>query len=130
MPVVVAIIACVIVAALAIYQIVLLLGAPLARFAWGGEDHYLQPKWRRFAVLAIVLYVVAIVAALGGAEVIRFGPAIAWSLACYLFAAAFFGAFVLTARSRSAIERHVMLPVNVVLAGLFLIVAIAGRVGA
>jgi hypothetical protein len=130
MPVVVAIVACVIVAALAVYQVVLLLGAPLARFAWGGEDHYLQPKWRRFAVLAVVLYVIAIVAALGGADVIRVGPGLAWSLACYLFAAAFFGAFILTARSRSAIERHLMLPVNVVLAGMFLIIAIAGRVNA
>jgi hypothetical protein len=128
MPVVVAIIACVIVSLLAIYQVVLLSGAPLARFAWGGEDHYLQPQWRPYAVLAIVLYVVAMVVALGGADVIRLGPPVAWSIGCYVFAGAFFAAFVLTARSRSAIERHLMLPVNVVVSGMFLIVAIAGHV--
>jgi hypothetical protein len=127
-PQVVAIIASVIVALLAIYQVTLLFGAPLARFAWGGEDHYLQPQWRRFAILAVVLYAIAIVIALGGADIIRIGPALAWSLGCYVFTAAFFAAFVLTARSRSPIERHVMLPVNVVVSGLFLIVAIAGHV--
>ena len=130
MPVVVAVIACVIVAVLAVYQVVLLFGAPLARFAWGGEDHYLQPRFRRYAVLATLLYLVAIVAVLGGANIIRSDPALAWELACYLYSAAFFAAFILTARSRSADERRVMLPVNVVLSGLFLIVAIAGHVKA
>jgi hypothetical protein len=127
-PLVVAIIACVVVAALASYQVSLLLGAPFARFAWGGEDHYLQPRWRRFAVLAVVLYVVGIVVLLGGVDVLRVGPPLVWSLGCYVYTAAFFAAFVLTARSRSAIERHLMLPVNVVLSGMFLIVAIAGHV--
>lgn len=128
MPVVVAITAIVIVALLAIYQVVLLGGAPLARFAWGGEDHYLQPRFRRYAIIALVLYLAAIVVALGGANIIRSGPALAWELCCYLYSAAFFAAFMLTARSRSIDERRVMLPVNVVLSGLFLIVAIAGHV--
>lgn len=128
MPLVVAIIASVAVALLAAYQVALLLGAPLARFAWGGEDHYLQPQWRRFAVLAVVLYLVGIVVLLGGVDVIHAGPPFAWSLGCYIYTAAFFAAFILTARSRSAIERHLMLPVNVVLSGMFLIVAIAGHV--
>jgi hypothetical protein len=126
--VVVAIIAIVMVTALAIYQVVMLFGAPVARFAWGGEDHYLQPQFRRYAILAVVLYLVAIVVALGGANVIRVGPAIGWEVASYLYAGAFFAAFILTARSRSAVERHLMLPINVVLSGLFLIVAIAGHV--
>jgi hypothetical protein len=71
MPVVVAIIASVVVGVLAIYQIVLLFGAPLARFAWGGEDHYLQPRFRLYAIGAFLLYLLAIVSALDGADIIR-----------------------------------------------------------
>lgn len=126
---VVALIACLALAILAMYQVVLLFGAPLARFAWGGEDHYLQPRFRGYAVLSVALYVIAIVAALGGANIIRVPPVLAWQIACYVFSAAFFAAFILTARSRSTTERRVMLPINVALSGMFLIVAIAGHIG-
>jgi hypothetical protein len=130
MPVVVAIIASLILATLAVYQVVLLVGVPLARFAWGGEDHYLQPQFRLPAIGAFLLYVVAIVTALAGSDVIRLGAPLASQVVAYAFAAAFFAAFVLTARSRSPLERRLMLPVNVVLSGLFLIIAIAGHVRA
>jgi hypothetical protein len=127
-PQVVAVICSVILAALAIFQVVLLAGAPLARFAWGGEDHYLQPQFRRFALLTVAGCLIGVFAALQGAGIGLAIPVLVSQLVCYLYAAACFGAFILTARSRSLTERRLMLPVFVVLSGLFLIVAIAGHV--
>lgn len=114
--------------ALAIFQVVLLAGVPLARFAWGGEDHYLQPQFRRFALLTVTGCLVGAFAVLQGANILLAIPVLISQIACYLYAVVCFGAFILTARSRSLTERRVMLPVFVVLSGLFLIVAIAGHI--
>ncbi|HEY5231398.1 MAG TPA: hypothetical protein VIJ11_10985 [Galbitalea sp.] len=128
MPVIVAIICSVLLLGLATFQIVLLVGIPLARFAWGGEDHYLQPQFRGYATLTVVGCVVGAFAVLQGANIALVIPILASQVACYVYAVACFGAFILTARSRSLTERRVMLPVFVVLSGLFLIVAIAGHI--
>jgi hypothetical protein len=127
-PQVVATLCSVILVALAIFQVVLLAGVPLARFAWGGEDHYLQPQFRRFALLTIAGCLVGAFAVLQGANILLAIPVLVSQIACYLYAVVCFGAFILTARSRSLTERRVMLPVFVVLSGLFLIVAIAGHI--
>jgi hypothetical protein len=127
-PQVVAIICCVALLGFAAFQIVLLSGVPLARFAWGGEDHYLQPQHRPYAVLAIVGCVVGIFIALQGANLFLIIPVLASQVACYIVAGLLFVAFVLiAARSRSVLERQVMLPTCVLLAALFLIIALAGH---
>jgi hypothetical protein len=126
-PQVVAIICSVALLGLAIFQVVLLARAPLARFAWGGEDHYLQPRHRPYAVLAIGGCLVGIVVALAGANLIHVTFVLASQVACYAYAALFFAAFILTARSRSLTERRVMLPVCLLLSALFLIIALAGH---
>jgi hypothetical protein len=127
-PVIVAIICSILLLGLAIFQVVLLAGVPLARFAWGGEDHYLQPQFRGYAGLTAVGCLVGAFAVLQGANVALVIPVIASQVACYVYSVACFGAFILTARSRSLTERRVMLPLFVVLSGLFLIVAIAGHI--
>jgi uncharacterized membrane protein YphA (DoxX/SURF4 family) len=66
--------------------------------------------------------------ALQGANLFLVLPVLASQIACYVVAALFFAAFILTARSRSLTERRVMLPFYVILSGLFLIVAIAGHI--
>lgn len=109
------------------FQVVLLSGVALGRFAWGGEDHYLQPRHRPFAVLTILGCLLGICAALQGANLFLVIPVLASQIACYLFAALFFAAFVLAARSRSRTERRVMLPFWLILSALFLIVALAGH---
>jgi hypothetical protein len=126
-PQVVAIVAALALVVLAVYQVVLIFGAPLARFAWGGEDHYLQPRFRGYAALTVVGALLAAFVALCGADILRFLPALVSGIGCFVFAAASFAAFVLTARSRSPIERHVMLPTYLILSALFLIVAVAGH---
>ena len=127
MPQVVAIICCVALFGFALFQAVLLAGVPLARFAWGGEDHYLQPRYRPYALLTICGCLLGIFVALQGANLFLVLPVLVSQVACYLYAALFFAAFILTARSRSLIERQVMLPFYVVLSALFLIVALAGH---
>jgi hypothetical protein len=126
-PQVVAIICCVALLGFAAFQVVLLAGIPLARFAWGGEDHYLQPQHRPFAVLTIAGCLLGIFVALQGANLFPVLPVLAAIVASYIFVALFFAAFILTARSRSLIERQVMLPIYVVLSALFLIIALAGH---
>jgi hypothetical protein len=127
-PQVVAIICSVALLGFAAFQIVLLASVPLARFAWGGEDHYLQPQHRPYAVLAIVGCLVGIFISLQGANLFLVIPVLASQIACYIVAGLLFVAFVLTAaRSRSVLERQVMLPYYVLLAALFLIVALAGH---
>jgi hypothetical protein len=127
-PVIVAIICSVLLLGLAAFQVVLLAGVALARFAWGGEDHYLQPRFRAPAVFTILGCLVGVFALLQGANIALVIPVLASQIACYVFAGVCFGAFILTARSRSLTERRLMLPVLVVLSGLFLIVAIAGHI--
>ena len=127
MPQVVAILCSVALLALAAFQVVLLAHVPLGRFAWGGEDHYLQPRHRAFAVLTIGGCLLGIFAAFQGANLFLVIPVLASEIACYAFVAAFFTAFILTARSRSLTERRIMLPFWVILSALFLIVALAGH---
>lgn len=129
-PQIVAIVCCIALLGFAGFQLVLLANIPLARFAWGGEDHYLQPRYRAPAIAVAAASVIGAFAALQGANILPVVPAIASQLACYLFAVAFFAAFVFTARSRSLLEKQVMLPFYVVMSGLFLIVAITGHLTA
>jgi hypothetical protein len=126
-PQIVAVIVCLALIGFAGFQALLLSGRPLARFAWGGEDHYLQPQFRSFAILAIVGCLIGIFVALQGANLFLIIPVMAARVASYVYVVLFFAAFILTARSRSLLERQVMLPIYVVLSGLFLIIALAGH---
>lgn len=126
-PQTVAIIICVGLLAYAVFQGVLLSGIPVARFAWGGEDHYLQPRFRPFAILTIVGCLLGIFVAIQGANLFLVIPVVAARVATGVFVGLFFAAFLMTARSRSVIERRVMLPFFVVMSALFLIVAVAGQ---
>ena len=52
-----AIAACVILAALTVFQAALIAGAPIGRFAWGGRHDVLPAKLRIGSVTSIVLYI-------------------------------------------------------------------------
>ena len=51
-------------AALAVFQLLLAMGAPLGRYAWGGQHHVLPMALRVGSVISIVIY--AFVAASSG----------------------------------------------------------------
>jgi hypothetical protein len=127
MPTIVAFVACVLILGLAGLQVALLAGVPLGRFAWGGRDDVLPNEKRPNAIVAIVLYVFFALIILQGVAVVEPFSLLVGQIAIWLLTAYFFVAFVLAAMSTSRHEQILMCSVNVVLAALTLIVAIAGR---
>lgn len=118
---------CVIFVGLALFQIALVAGAPIGKFAWGGQHVVLPMKLRIGSVVAVLLYAFftavlltkAGVASLIGSE--TFVDIAMWAITAYLFLG-----IVMNAISRSRAERSVMTPVTVVLAAIFLLVGLGG----
>ena len=110
---------------LAIFQIALLLGAPLGEFAWGGQQKTLDPNRRVGCGLNIVLYGVFSLMLLARAGFI-YSPALEPVLPFALWMMVVFAAagIFLNAITRSRKERAVMLPTAIVLFVCQLIVAI------
>jgi hypothetical protein len=128
--VVLAIICCVVVVAEILLQVALLLGAPLGHLAWGGEDYYLQPPLRKWALLSILGYAVSGLVVLQGADVFTFEGKIASIILTSFFVLLYFAAFVLSSRSRNFAERNLNMIIHLGLAALFLVVAVIGHLNA
>jgi hypothetical protein len=120
-----AILACTILGCLAVFQAALAAGAPLGRFAWGGQHDVLPRKLRVGSVVSIVLYALfgyAALAKAGLAPVLvseTFIDIFMWVLTAY-----FILGVAMNAISRSKPERFVMTPVALVLAVLFLLLSL------
>ena len=120
-----AVLACVILAALAVFQACLSLGAPWGRLAWGGQHEGRLPgRLRVGSVVSIVLYAVfaafivdraGLVDLIPSDRVVRVGT---WVLVGYLALGV-----VMNALSRSTAERAVMTPTALVLAVCAVLVA-------
>jgi hypothetical protein len=112
-------------ALLAIFQLTLVFGAPLGRFAWGGQNDVLPARLRRGSVIAVILYVAFSVILLTASGVISLpvlepvAGLLCWMIVVYLSIG-----IVMNALSRSKPERFVMTPVAAILAILSLIVAL------
>jgi len=120
-----AILATALLAALAVFQLVVAAGAPLGRFVWGGAHRILPKKLRIGSVVAVVLYAVFAVVLLDRAGAIDALPDAvsavgAWVLFGYLVLGT-----ILNALSRSRAERYTMAPLTLVLAVLTLLVALS-----
>ncbi len=120
-----AIAATVVLALLAIFQLGLIAGAPIGRFAWGGQHRVLPVRLRVGSVVSIVLYALfavillersGLIAALGNPTAVAVG---AWVVFAYMLLG-----IVMNGISRSKLERNTMVPVTLILAVLSLIVAI------
>ena len=115
-----AVVAVVLLAALAVFQVALVAGAPLGHFAWGGQYRVLPSRLRIGSAVSTVLY--AVFAIIIWAAVTRssgFGDIGIWVLT------AFFGLGVLmNGISRSRPERLLMTPVVLVLALCSLVIAL------
>lgn len=117
------VIATIILAALAVFQVALAAGLPLGRMAWGGQ-HRILPVWLRVgSAISVVIYVAMAAILLDHAEQIsvldsEFSQIAAWVLVGY-----FAIGIAMNAMSRSKPERHLMTPVAAVLAVLSLVVA-------
>ena len=108
---------------LTVFQLALVFGAPLGRFAWGGQHRVLPARLRVGSAVAILIYaVIALIAwdRIGAIDV--FGEPFS-EIAMWVV----FGYFVLgigmNAVSRSRPERYTMVSVCIVLAGLSFFIA-------
>src|SRR5688500_12027125 len=118
-----AIASCVILAGLALFQIALILGAPIGRFAWGGQHDVLPTKLRIASASSILLYGMFALIVLSKVEMIAIPvsselvAALMWILSGY-----FCLGVIMNGISRSKPERMLMTPVAAILAILFLYV--------
>jgi hypothetical protein len=111
-------------AALAVFQGLLVAGAPLGRFAWGGQHVVLPSRLRLGSVVSVALYAffgVLMLQAAGAVAVLPegFGDVAIWVLTGY-----FALGIVLNGVSRSRPERLLMTPVALLLAAVCLVLAL------
>jgi hypothetical protein len=108
---------------LAVFQVLLVLGFPLGKMAWGGGHATLPKNLRIASGFSVIMYAFFAAVLLDQAKVISVfddvwaGP-ILWVLVAY-----FFVGILMNGISRSKLERIVMTPVAAILAASFLYVA-------
>jgi energy-converting hydrogenase Eha subunit A len=127
MPIILALVACGLLCCLAIFQLLLLAGAPFGRFVWGGESDVLPSRLRSRSVAAVVVYVIFVTVILQAVGIVTVMDNLVGQVAIYLVAACFFAGFIVSAMSRSPSERALMTPTSLVLSALCLIVAVTGH---
>lgn len=119
-----AIAACTVLGILVIFQLALILGAPIGKYAWGGTHTILPKKLRIGSMVSIVLYIIFAGIILGKASLMNFPVneniinVGIWVLTVY-----FFVGVLVNGISRSKPERAVMTPTALLLAVLCLSVA-------
>lgn len=114
----------VVLATLAVFQLALILGAPLGHFAWGGQHRVLPARLRIGSAVGIVIY--ALIAAIAWDRVgaIDVFPAPFAEVAMWVVFAYFVLGILMNAISRSKPERFTMVPVTIILAVLSLLIAL------
>ncbi|MET0934326.1 MAG: hypothetical protein ABWX56_11465 [Mycetocola sp.] len=120
-----AILACLILAGLAVFQSLLIAGRPLGRFAWGGQHDVLPRNLRIGSAISILLYAVFAIIILERAGLSNLLPDVVAEVGIWVLTAYFTLGIIMNGISRSKPERNVMTPVCVVLAGLCLIIALS-----
>ena len=112
-----------ILAALAIFQLALALGAPFGRFAWGGQHRVLPPRLRIGSAVAIVIYALIVVVAWDRVGLIDVLPDAFSMIAMWVVFGYFALGIFMNAISKSKPERYVMVPVTIVLTVLSFLIA-------
>lgn len=116
----------VILAVLVLFQIALAAGAPLGRFAWGGQHEGKLPRRLRIgSLVSIVIYVFMALVALDRTDVTSLMPANFVRVAMWVVFGYLVIGTVMNLISRSKSERITMTPVALVLAVAALILALA-----
>jgi hypothetical protein len=120
-----AVLICVVLGLLAVFQALLVVGVPIGRFAWGGQHTVLPRNLRVGSVVSILLYGLFAFIVLEAVKLTDVIPSAAFTaVAMWVLTAYFALGVIMNAISRSKPERFTMTPVSLVLAGLCLIVAI------
>jgi hypothetical protein len=120
-----AIVACIVLALLAVFQLALVAGAPIGRFAWGGKNDVLPRRTRIGSAISVLLYALFAIVILDRARVIDVMPDLASNIGIWVLVAYFTLGIVMNGISRSKPERYTMTPVTLVLAVLCLLVALS-----
>lgn len=113
-----------ILAALAIFQLALALGAPWGRLAWGGQHRVLPARLRIGSAASILIYALIAAIAWDRVGVIDIFPEGFSVIAMWVVFGYFVLGILLNAISRSRPERLVMVPVTLVLSVLSLFIAL------
>jgi hypothetical protein len=119
-----AVVVCTLLGALAVFQVLLVLGAPLGRLAWGGQHRVLPTRLRVGSMVSVLVYGVLATVVLARAGLVETGVSegslrtVTWIVVAY-----FFLGIGLNLASRSKPERAVMSPVAAVLCALSAVVA-------
>ncbi|WP_026548738.1 hypothetical protein [Arthrobacter sp. Br18] len=119
-----AVAACVVLALLAVFQVLLIAGARLGRFAWGGQHDVLPRRLRVGSAVSIILYGVFALIILDSAGIISLVPDSVSTPGIWILTGYFLLGVVLNGISRSRYERYTMTPVALVLALLCLGIAL------
>ena len=105
------------------FQLALAAGAPLGRFAWGGQHRVLQTRLRIGSVVSILIYAVIVLLTWSRVGVIDLFPRVVSEVGMWVVFGYFALGIVMNALSRSKPERFTMTPVCLVLAVLAFFVA-------
>lgn len=119
-----AVLACVVLFGLMVFQVALILGAPIGKYAWGGAHKVLPLSLRIGSLISIFLYILfgyIILAKVGIVQSLVDDNLL--TTAIWILSGYFVVGVILNAISRSKSERLVMTPAAFVLAVLFLFVS-------
>jgi|SRR5665647_2548815 len=119
-----AVAACAVLGLLAVFQVALVLGAPIGRFAWGGKNDVLPSRLRVGSVISIVLYAVFALVLLDRAGLVDVMSDGVSKVGAWVLAGYFLIGIGMNAISRSKPERFTMAPVSAVLCIASVIVAL------
>jgi hypothetical protein len=122
--VVAAAVAVVVLAGLAVLQLMVASGRPLGRFVWGGQHDVLPRRWRVGSAVSVLVYAAIAVVLLWRATTTAPVPG-AVTVAVWVLAGYFALGVALNGLSRSRSERLVMTPVCVALTACSVLVATA-----
>lgn len=115
---------CGLLGALAVFQALLAWGAPLGRFAWGGQHRVLPTPLRVGSAVSIVVYALLAAVVLDRADLVTTGvPDEVVNTAAWVVVGYFVIGIGMNLASRSRSERAVMSPTVTVLCGLCAVVA-------
>lgn len=110
---------------LAILQILLIVGRPLGRFAWGGQQDRLPSRLRIAAGLSIAIYAAIAAVALAHSHAVpMFLPSPVISVLTWVIAAYLVLSVLPNLASKSVYEKRVMTPVSALLAVIAIVIAL------
>ena len=120
-----AMIACVLFASMSIFQLLLALGLPLGRAAYGGKYEKLPNKLRIMSLIAVGIFVFGIIIVLERAEIITvLNNVMLTAIVIWIFAVYSTLNTLMNAVSKSQWEKRIMTPISLVIAVCCFILAI------